>query len=123
MRFATNEVLSTSTGRLLGKIDGVYKVVSFLVGRSVFSHELVTYGMQAAAALKAAIPALPSKEDAEHVTGENYKAELAKWEAKFGPEIDLPDHLRECLADDRTAIDTARDLVPGYRIINLNTDK
>ena len=41
-RFLTVDVLSTTTGRLLGKIDGVYEVVSYLVGRDVYTHELLT---------------------------------------------------------------------------------
>lgn len=123
MKFTTCDVLSTSTGRLLGKIDGVYAVVSFLVGRPVFTHEIVTYGKQASAALKAAIPSLPVKGDAEHVTGENYREELKKWEEQFGSEIDLPDSLRDCLADDRDALSTLHDLVPEDRIVTIEIPK
>lgn len=121
--FATVDVLSTTTGRLLGDIGGVYRVVSYLVGRDVFTHELVTYGKRAAAAIKAAVPAVPTSEDAEHVDGDNFAAFRDSWIQKLGSEIELPDSLRECLADDRNALDTLRDLVPAEKIIVIDNSK
>ena len=115
--FLTRDVLSTSTGRLLGDIGGVYKVMSFLLGRDAYTHELAYYGKQASAALKAARPDLPVSEDAEHITKENYRDCLATWERQFGPEIDLPDSLRESLADDKNALGTLREMVPDEKII------
>jgi hypothetical protein len=121
MKFATNAVLSASTGTLLGDIGGVYEVMSYLVGRDVYTHELAYYGRRASAAIKAALPAIPVREDAQHVTPDNFRDELAKWEAQFGSEIDLPDSLRECLADDRDCISTAVEMVGKDRIITLST--
>lgn len=121
--FATVDVLSTTTGRLLGDIGGVYRVVSYLVGRDVFTHELVTYGRRAAAVIKSAVPAVPTAEDAEHVSGDNFAAFRDSWIQKLGGEIDLPDSLRECLADDRNALDTLRDLVPAEKIIVIDPNK
>ncbi len=116
-KFATRDVLSASTGILLGDIGGVYKVVSYLVGRSVFTHELVTYGKEAEKALRAALPELPSEEEAAQITPDNYGDWLAVWEAKLGPELLLPDALRECLADDKTALQTAAEFFPAERTI------
>lgn len=48
MKFATVDVLSTSTGILLGDIGGVYKVTSYLIGRDAFTHDLAFYGRSAA---------------------------------------------------------------------------
>ena len=109
MKFATADVLGVSTGLLLGDIGGIFKVMSFMLGRDAFTHELAFYGRQASAALKAAIPAIPVEKDAEHITGQNYRVHLAEWQKQFGAEMDLPDSLRDCLADDRNAIDTATD--------------
>jgi hypothetical protein len=117
MKFATDAVLSTSTGRLLGDIDGVYKVISFLIGRDAYTHELAFYGHRAQAALKAAFPDLPGKADAEHVNKENYRECLATWERQFGPEINLPDTLRDCLADGKNAIETLSEMADPNKII------
>lgn len=120
MKFATHAVLSTCTGKLLGDIGGVYEVTSYLIGRSAFTHELAFYGRRAAAALKAGIPALPTDEDAKHVTGENYRQFVAGWVEKLGAEVDLPESLRECLADDRGAVDTLTEMVGKDRVIVVN---
>lgn len=117
MKFATADVLGTSTGRLLGDIGGIYKVVSFLIGRDAFTHDLAFYGRQASAALKAALPELPVREDAEHVNGENYRECLAAWEKQFGSEIDIPESLRDCLADDKSPMETLTDMVGPERVI------
>ena len=118
MKFATADVLGTSTGHLLGDMGGIYKVTSFLIGRDAYAHDLAFYGRQASAALKAAVPALPVAEDAEHINGENYRECLAAWEKQFGPEIDLPDSLRDCLADDKHAIETAVEMF-GDRVFTV----
>jgi hypothetical protein len=123
MQFTTNAVLGTSTGRLLGDIGGIYKVLSFMIGRDAYTHDLAFYGRQASAALKAARPDLPVMEDAEHVTGENYRECLATWEKQFGPEIDLPDSLRDCLADDKSAMQTLTEMVDPKKIIPISVGK
>ena len=119
MKFATDAVLGSSTGRLLGDIGGIYKVLSFMIGRDAFTHDLAFYGRQASAALKAALPDLPIEKDAEHVTGENYRECLATWVKQFGPEIDLPDSLRDCLADDKSAMQTLTEMVDPKKIIPI----
>ena len=119
MKFATDAVLGASTGRLLGDIGGIYKVLSFMIGRDAYTHDLAFYGRQASKALKAAVPDLPVEKDAEHVTGENYRECLATWVKQFGPEIDLPDSLRDCLADDKSAMQTLTEMVDPKKIIPI----
>ena len=119
MKFATDAVLGTSTGRLLGDIGGIYKVMSFMIGRDAYTHDLAFYGRQASAALKSALPDLPVSADAEYVNGENYRECLAAWVEQFGPEIDLPDSLRECLADDKNAMQTLTEMVDSKKIIPI----
>jgi hypothetical protein len=123
MKFPTHAVLSTCTGRLMGGIDGVYAVMSFLIGRDAYSHELAFYGKQAAAALKSELPTLPTHDDFEHVTAQNYKAMLAEWEAKLGSEIDLPDSLRDCLADNRGPISTLVEMKLNASIVTISTSQ
>ena len=123
MKFATADVLGTSTGRLLGDIGGIYNVISFMIGRDAFTHDLAFYGRPASAALKAALPDLPVKEDAEHVNGQNYRDCLAAWVKQFGPEIDLPDSLRDCLADDKSAMHTLTEMVDPKKIIPIRVGK
>jgi hypothetical protein len=115
--FATVDVLSTSTCRLLGDIGGVYKVTSFLIGRDAYTHDLAFYGRRASDALRAAVPNLPGPDDAEHVTQENYRECLAQWEQELGQTIDLPESLRDCLADDKNALETLKEMVPPEKII------
>lgn len=117
MKFPTHAVLSTCTGRLMGDIGGVYKVTSFLIGRDAFTHELPYYGRRAEKALRAVLPELPGKNDFEHVNGDNYRDVLAEWEAKLGSEIDLPDSLRDSLADEKNAIGTLREMRPDADVI------
>lgn len=123
MKFATHAVLGASTGRLLGDIGGIYKVISFLIGRDAYTHDLVFYRRQASKALKAAVPALPVEKDAEHVNGKNFQECLATWEKQFGPEIDLPDSLRDCLADDKSAMETLTEMVDPKKIIPIHVGK
>ena len=123
MKFATADVLGASTGRLLGDIGGIYKVLSFLIGRDAYTHDLAFYGRQASAALRAARSDLPVSEDAGHITENNYRECLATWEKQFGPEIDLPDSLRECLADNKSAMQTLAELVDPKKIIPISVGK
>ena len=121
MKFATDAVLGASTGRLLGDIGGIYKVLSFMIGRDAYTHDLAFYGRQASKALKAALPDLPV--DAEHVTGDNYRESLATWVKQFGPAIDLPDSLRDCLADDKSAMQTLTEMVDPKKIIPITVGR
>lgn len=123
MKFPTHAVLGTSTGRLLGDIGGVYKVISFLIGRPAYTHDLAYYRRRAEKAIKAARPDLPGSDDAEHVNGDNYKDFLAMWEGKLGAEIDLPNSLRDCLADEKDAMQTATEMVGADRVIVVNVPR
>jgi len=122
MKFPTAAVLSATTGILLGDISGVYRVTSHLLGRSAYTHELAYYGKRVSAAICAAVPGLPGRDAAEQINVDNWQEYLAKWEHEFGPEIDLPESLRECLADDRNALDTLSEMVTPEKIVVVKTD-
>lgn len=119
MKFATADVLGTTTGRLLGDIGGIYKVTSFLIGRDAYTHDLAFYGQRASAAIRSVLPDLPGEGDAEHVNRDNYRECLAAWETQFGAEIDLPESLRDSLADDKSATETLGEMVDPSRIITI----
>lgn len=93
------------------------------LGRDVVTHELVYYGERAAEALRTAVPALPSRDDFKHVNGANSRDVLAEWEARLGAEIELPDSLRECLADDRSAVSTATEMVGKDRVVIIDPNE
>ncbi len=121
MKFPTHAVLGCSTGRLLGDIGGIYSMISFLIGRDAYTHDLAFYGKRAETALRAAMPALPGRADAEHITQDNYRECLATWERQLGTEIELPDSLRDCLADGKNSIETLSEMVDPEKIIVVRT--
>lgn len=116
MRYPTYAVLSGSTGKLLGDIGELYKVATFLLGRDAYTHELAYYAEHIRVALRTALPGLPTEAEAANVTTENWRDFLAEWEARLGTQIDLPDSLRDCLADEKNCLETAKEMAPG-RII------
>lgn len=87
--FATEDVLSCSTGRLLGDIGGVYKVAQFFTGGPVWTHQLARLGPLMEAEIKRQHPDLPGHEDAGHVDGLNWKAALDGWIERHGATIAL----------------------------------
>ena len=89
--FATRDVLSTITGRLMGDIGGVYEVLNWMTGESVFTHQLPRIGREATPVLVAAHPALQQAVDeAEQVTQENYQEWRQTWEGRYGLTIAVP---------------------------------
>lgn len=89
--FATRDVLSTITGRLMGDIGGVYEVLNWMTGESVFTHQLPRIGREATPVLVATHPALQQAVDeAEQVTQENYQEWRQTWEDRYGPTIAVP---------------------------------
>lgn len=89
--FATRDVLSTVTGRLMGDIGGVYEVLSWMAGESVFTHQLPRISREAQPVVVAAHPTLQQAiDEAEQVTQENYKEWRQTWEDRYGPTIAVP---------------------------------
>jgi hypothetical protein len=89
--FATCDVLSTVTGRLIGKIDGVYEVLNWMTGESVYTHQLPRICREACPALVARHPHLQQAiDEAEQVTRENWQQWRQTWEDRYGPTISVP---------------------------------
>jgi len=113
--FRTAAVLSAVYGWLLCDIGEVYDVLSFLTGRSVFTHELPSAGKQAAPHVFAQLPAIAGLE-LSHVTRENWREELAILEARFGPTLTLAPIGWNALAD-KSPLETLTEMVGEDRVI------
>lgn len=89
--FAAADVLSTITGRLMGDIGGVYKVLGWMTGEDVYTHQIPRIGREATPVVVAAHPQLQQAVDeASHVTPENWKQWRQTWEDRYGMEIAVP---------------------------------
>ncbi len=60
--FELEDILSVSTGRLISEMAGIYKVMSHLVGRDLYTHELPAHAEQCKEEIKRQVPALDSPE-------------------------------------------------------------
>jgi hypothetical protein len=89
--FPTRDVLSTITGRLMGEIGGVYLVLNWMTGESVYTHQLPRISREAKPVIIALHPELePTIAEAEQVTQENYLTWRNTWEARYGLTITVP---------------------------------
>jgi len=89
--FPTVDVLSTITGMLVGSIGGVYEVLNWMTGESVFTHQLPRISREAQPVIVAMHPTLQQAVDeAEQVTPENWTAWRDLWLERYGPTIEVP---------------------------------
>lgn len=90
-QFPTEDVLSTITGRLIGKISGVYEVLGYMTGESLFTHQIPRVSREAQPVVVAAHPALQQAiDEAEQVNQENWRQWRDTWIDRYGPEIAVP---------------------------------
>lgn len=89
--FTTDKVMSVVTDVLVCEIGGVYEVLNWMTGESLFTHQLPRAGREAVPVILAMHPHLQSAiDEAEQVNGGNYQTWLATWIDRFGPEIAIP---------------------------------
>jgi thiamine pyrophosphate-dependent acetolactate synthase large subunit-like protein len=89
--FATCDVLSTITGRLIGNMGGIYEVLNYMTGESVFTHQLPRIGREATPVVVAAHPQLQQAiDEAEQVNQENWQQWRQTWEDRYGMTISVP---------------------------------
>jgi hypothetical protein len=89
--FASCDVLSVVTGRLVGKMGGIYEVLNWMTGESLFTHQLPRVGEEARPVLVAAHPALQQAiDEAEQVTTDNWSEWLQTWQDRYGPILAVP---------------------------------
>lgn len=110
--FPTCDVMSTVTGRLVGQMSGIYEVLNWMTGESVFAHQIPGISREAVPVLVAAHPTLAlAIDEAEQVTQENYKEWRQTWEDRYGPTIAVP----KFTADAHESIDPMSELAEKVR--------
>lgn len=88
--FPLADVLGVLTGKLLGKIDGIYEVCQFMTGEPVWTHQLPRVCREITPGVLRQHPRLePTIAEAGEVTPENVHALLSGWIARFGPALAL----------------------------------
>lgn len=113
--FRITEVASALTGMLLCPIGDLYGILSYMVGRSVFTHEIPEACRLAGPAIIEQHPALDGL-DLSHVTRENWRDEAAILEARFGATLALRPLGWNRIAD-ADPVDTLIELVGEERVI------
>jgi hypothetical protein len=75
----------------MGDIGGVYEVLNWMTGESVFTHQLPRISREAKPVLVAAHPQLAQAiDEAEQVNPDNWREWRQTWEDRYGPEIAVP---------------------------------
>jgi hypothetical protein len=91
--FPTGAVLSVVTGILVSEnhMDGVYEVLNWMTGESLFTHQLPRVGREAEPVILAVHPELEqAKEEADQVNGDNWREWLKTWKGRYGETISVP---------------------------------
>ncbi len=89
--FPTEEVLSILTGSLICDIGGVYRVLNYMTGEELFTHQLPRVANEAHPIILAAHPTLQQAVDeAEQVTTENWREWRDRWLARYGATLPVP---------------------------------
>lgn len=89
--FPTTDVLSTITGRLMGDIGGVYEVLNWMTGESIYTHQIPRIGREATPVVVGAHPYLAQAvAESKQVTRENYLEWRDLWLKRYGTTIAVP---------------------------------
>lgn len=91
--FPIGAVLSVVTGRLVSEnhIAGVYEVLGWMTGESLFTHQLPRVSREAEPVILALHPQLEqARTEADQVNGENWKTWLQTWQDRYGLTIAVP---------------------------------
>lgn len=91
--FPIDAVMSTLTGILVSEsgIGCVYEVLSWMTGESVYTHQIPRISREARPVLLAEFPNMQTAiDEAQQVSGENWRDWLAVWTERYGTEIPVP---------------------------------
>ena len=91
--FHIGDILSVTTGYLVSPrlIEGVYDILNWMTGESLFTHQLPRVGEEARPVLLAAHPQLAEADVfAANVTKDNWQNFIAKMVEKFGETLPVP---------------------------------
>jgi hypothetical protein len=120
MKFDLGTVLTITTGVLLTKIDNVYKILDYMTGDSLFTHQLPRVGRECEPILLSQFPQLKGI-DVSGVNSENWNAFLQKQIEIFGNEFEvIPVSLFEHKRID--PLEELESMVDPSKIIVLNPE-
>lgn len=107
--FHLGDVLSVITGRLLSPygIDGVYKILNWMTGESLFTHQLPRVGGECSGPLLDQHPDLATVEVPEDLEGEQA---VLMWLAEQMDRYGATRPVRRLAEDDHTRIDPVTEL-------------
>lgn len=89
--FPTDEVLSVVTGRLVSDVDGIYRVLNYVTGEELFTHQLPRVADEATPVILKCHPELQQAcDEAKQVTPENYEQWRTTWLKRYGATISVP---------------------------------
>ena len=91
--FPISDALSAATGILVSEngIGGVYEVLGWMTGESVYTHQIPRISREAAPVILAAHPQLAEAyEEAKRVNRENWREWLAIWKSRYGETLEVP---------------------------------
>lgn len=112
--FQTEQAVSAITGRLVCDIGGVYEVLSYLLGRSLWTHELP--GAMTEARKYADLPEWLATLSDDGVDGTNWQAWRDGLIAAHGPTVTLMPITYSALAE-KSPIETAVEMFGADRVI------
>jgi hypothetical protein len=120
--FHLGDILTITTGRLVSPrhIEGVYDILGWMTGESLFTHQLPRVAKEACPVLLAAHPQLASVDKDAEINAGNLDAWLAARVAEFGEMLPVP----KLNADQHERIDPLSELaekVHPDRIIAIRT--
>jgi hypothetical protein len=114
MQFPTAAVLTASTGILLCPIGEAYAVASFVMGSEAYTHDLARLGPgDIGRAIRLVCPELPADVNGDAIAFRD------AWIAKCGETFDLPDALRDVLADDSHPAERLKKMAPNANVISI----
>ncbi|MCL8382112.1 DUF7736 domain-containing protein [Xanthobacter aminoxidans] len=89
--FPTVDVISAVSGVLVSGIGGVYEVLGWMAGESLFTHQLPRVGEEARPVAIAFDPRIAIVlGEAKQVTPDNWQEWRDRWVERLGPELSVP---------------------------------
>jgi hypothetical protein len=89
--FPTADVLSAVTGFLMGEMGGLYKLLNWMTGEDVFTHQIPRVIREAQPVLVAAHPGLQQAiDESDDVNKETVSHWKRTWEDRYGPTMAVP---------------------------------
>lgn len=89
--FPTEKVISAIAGTLICEMGGVYEVLNWMSGDSLFTHQLPRVSREARAAMLAHVPSFSRiVDEAEQVNSDNWKEWRDRWVDRYGPTMAVP---------------------------------